>query len=118
MSADDLHDAGVAAYLLGRRDASVDFHQRGFARHQQAGTAAGAMRCCFHLAMIFGTGGEAALAHGWTARAERLLDDLADDAVERGYVAVLHMYGQLAAGDLPAASTAAAHATAAGRRAR
>ena len=29
MSADDLHDAALAAYLLGRRDASVDFHQRG-----------------------------------------------------------------------------------------
>ncbi len=115
MSADDLHDAGVAAYLLGRRDASVDFHQRGFARHQQAGTTAGAMRCCFHLAMIFGTNGEAALAHGWTARADRLLGDLVDNAVERGYVAVLHMYGQLAAGDLPAASKSADHATAAGR---
>ena len=32
MSADDLHDAALAAYLLGRRDASVDFDQRGFAR--------------------------------------------------------------------------------------
>ena len=62
MSADDLHDAALAAYLLGRRDASVDFHQRAFALYQQAGSAAGAMRCCFHLAMIFGTGGEHALA--------------------------------------------------------
>ena len=115
MSADDLHDAGVAAFLLGRRDASVDFHQRGFAQHQQAGTAAGAMRCCFHLAMIFGASGEAALAHGWTARADRLLDDLADDAVERGYVSVLHLYRHLAAGDLPAASAAAAQATDVGR---
>ena len=106
MSADDLHDAGVAAYLLGRRDASVDFHQRGFALHQQAGTAAGAMRCCFHLAMIFGTGGETHWQSGWTTRADRLLDDLADDAVEHGYVALLHMYGHLAAGDLPAASEA------------
>ena len=42
MSADDLHDAGVAAYLLGRRDASVDFHQRGFA-HAPAGWNGG--RC-------------------------------------------------------------------------
>ena len=75
MSADDLHEAALAAYLLGRRDASVDFHQRGFALYQQAGTAAGAMRCCFHLAMIFGTGGEHALESGWTTRAERLLDD-------------------------------------------
>ncbi len=115
MSADDLHHAALAAYLLGRRDASVDFHQRAFALHQQAGSAAGAVRCCFYLAMNFGTSGEAALAQGWTARADRLLDDLAADAVERGYVSVMHMYGHLAAGDLPAASTAAAQATVVGR---
>ena len=66
------------------------------------------MRCCFHLAMIFGTGGEHALESGWTTRAERLLDDLADDAVERGYVAVLHMYRHLGSGNLPAATAAAA----------
>ena len=41
MSADDLHDAAVAAYLLGRRDASVDFHQRAFALYQQAGNGGG-----------------------------------------------------------------------------
>ena len=45
--------------------------------------------------MIFGTGGEPALAGGWTSRAERLLDDLDDDAVEHGYVAFLHMYRHL-----------------------
>ncbi|MBB2923218.1 LuxR family transcriptional regulator [Cellulomonas cellasea] len=115
MSADDLHDAGVAAHLLGRRDASIDFHHRGFVQHQHAGTAAGAMRCCFHLAMIFSAGGEASLAHGWTARADRILPDLADDAVERGYLSVLHMHRHLAAGHLPAACRAAAHATAVGR---
>jgi len=114
MSADDLHAAAVAAYLLGRRGASINFHQRGFALYQEVNAAAGAMRCCFHLAMIFGTGGESALARGWTTRAERLLDDLADDAVEHGYVSVLQMYGHLAVGDLPAASRAAAQAATAG----
>ncbi len=66
--------------------------------------------------MVFGTNDEAALAQGWTARADRLLEDLADDTAERGYVSVLHMHGHLAAGDLPAASAAAARATAAGRK--
>ena len=115
MTTGDLHDAAVAAYLLGRRDASVDYEQRAFAACQEAGDPTGAIRCCFHLAMVFGTSGEAALAHGWTARADRILVDLAEDAVERGYVSVLHMYGQLAAGDMSAASAAAEHATAAGR---
>lgn len=118
MSADDLHAAGVAAYLLGRRDASVDFHQRGFALYQQTGGAAGAMRCCFHLAMIFGTGGEHALARGWTTRAERLLDELGDGSVERGYVALLQMYGHLGAGNFVEATEAAEAVTAVGRRHR
>ena len=114
MRPEDLHDAGVAAYLLGRRDTSVDYEQRAFAACQEAGDVTGAIRCCFHLAMVFGTSDEAALAQGWTARADRLLEDLPDDAAERGYVSVLHMHGHLATGDLPAASAAAAHATAAG----
>ena len=118
MSADDLHDAAVAAYLLGRRDASVDFHQRAFALYQQSGTAVGAMRCCFHLAMIFGSGGEHALESGWTTRAERLLDDVEDDAVEHGYVALLHMYRHLGSGNLPAATEAAQAVTVVGRRHR
>jgi DNA-binding CsgD family transcriptional regulator/tetratricopeptide (TPR) repeat protein len=118
MSADDLHAAAVAAYLLGRRDASVDFHQRGFALFQQEGATAGAMRCCFHLAMIFGTGGEHALARGWTTRAERLLDERGSETVEHGYLALLQMYGHLGAGNLPAATEAAEAVTAIGRRYR
>jgi len=118
MSADDLHAAAVAAYLLGRRSASVDFHQRAFALYQNAGVAAGAMRCCFHLAMIFGTGGDHALARGWTTRAERLLDKLSDDSVEYGYVALLQMYGHLSASNFLEASEAAEAVTAVGRRHR
>ena len=95
MSAGDLHHAALAAYLLGRRDTSIDFHQRAYSLYLQAGTPAGAMHCCFHLAMIFGSGGEHALESGWTTRAERLLDGLDDNAVERGYVAMLHMYRHL-----------------------
>ena len=116
LSAEDLHDAALAAYLLGHRDASVDFHQRGYARYQQAGSAAGAMRCCFHLAMIFGSGGEHALERGWTTRAERLLDELTDEAVEHGYVTLLHMYRHLGSNNLPAATEAAAAVAAVARR--
>jgi hypothetical protein len=57
MSADDLYDAAQASHLLGRRDASIDFFQRAFTLYRDAGAAAGAMRCCFHLAMILATGG-------------------------------------------------------------
>ncbi|WP_244930696.1 helix-turn-helix transcriptional regulator [Nocardioides sp. W7] len=118
MSADDLRDAALAAYLLGRREASVDFHQRAFSLYQQAGSGAGALSCCFHLAMIFGSGGEHALESGWTTRAERLLDDLDDNAVEHGYVALLHLYRHLGTGNLPAATEAALAVVVVGRRHR
>lgn len=118
MSADDLHDAALATYLLGRRVASVQFAQRSFARRLGTGDVTGAIRCCFHLAMIFGTGGEPAQAGGWTTRAERLLDDLDDDAVEHGYVALLHMYRHMGSGDLPSAAAAAAVVTSLGTRHR
>ena len=45
-------------------------------------TRRGGVACAFHLAMIFGTGGEPAMASGWTSRAERLLDELDPDAAE------------------------------------
>ncbi|WP_231955066.1 LuxR family transcriptional regulator [Occultella aeris] len=118
MCADDLHGAGLAAYLLGRREAAIDFHQSAYTRYRDAGVAAGAVRCSFHLALIFGSGGEHALESGWTARAQRLLEDLDDDALEHGYVALLHMYRHLGSDDLQAASAAATRATRAARRHR
>ena len=115
MSVDELHAAAVAAHLLGRRGVSADYEQRAFAACRLVGDQAKAIRSCFHLAMVFGTGGETALARGWTARADRLLGDLADDSVERGYVSILQMYGHLAGGDLAAAAAAAAQATSAAK---
>ena len=85
ISTDDLHDAASAAYLLGRRAASVHYEGRAFAGRQEAGDTAGAVRSCFHLALVFGTNGDAALAQGWTARVDRLVDELDQEAVERGY---------------------------------
>ena len=118
MSGGDLYNAGLAAYLLGRRETSLDFHQRAFRRYQEEESPAGAVLCCFHLAMIFGTGGEHALAGGWTTRAERLLEGLDDDALEHGYVALLNMYRHLGDGDLPAASAAASLTATVARRHR
>ena len=114
----DLYDAALATYLLGRHDASVHFAQRSFSGFIETGDETGAIRCCFHLAMIFGAGGESAQADGWTARAERLLGHVDHDTVEHGYVALLHMYRHLASNDLPSAAAAAALATTLGARHR
>lgn len=118
MTADDLHHAALATYLLGRRDVSVQFAQRSFTGCLGTGDVTGAIRCCVRLAMIFGIGGEPAQAGGWTTRAERLLHDLDENAVEHGYVALLRMYRHMGSGDLPAAAAAAAVVTSLGTRHR
>ena len=116
MGAEDLRAAAISAYLAGRREAALDFFQRAFHHFESAGDQASAARCCFHLAMILGTGGDPALAAGWGARAGRLVEELGDDPVEGGYVAFLHMHRHLGAGDWPAAAECADEATAVARR--
>lgn len=113
---DDLRSAALAAYLLGRSEDAVHHHQRAFRLCEEAGDPAAAVRCAFHIAMILGTTGGAALAGGWTARADRLLEQLPADAVERGYVAFLHLHRHLAAGEWAEAAARGAEATDSGRR--
>jgi ATP/maltotriose-dependent transcriptional regulator MalT len=115
MGADDLRGAAEAAFLLGRRDAAVDFYQRAFHLYESAGDRTTATRCCFHLAMILGTGGEPALSAGWGARAGRLADELGD-GVEHGYVAFLQMHLNIHSGNWPAAAECSDKATAIARR--
>ena len=95
---------------------AVDYFQRAFHLFESAGDQATAARCCFHLGMILGMGGEPALAAGWGARAGRLVEELGGDVVEGGYVAFLRMHGHLGAGDWPAAAECADEATTVARR--
>lgn len=116
MGPEDLRSAGLSAYLLGRPTEAVDYQQRAFRRAEEAGDLAAAARCAFHVAMILGTGGEPALAGGWTSRAERLVAEIGGDTVERGYVAFLVMFRNLREADFPAAAACAADVVAVGRR--
>jgi hypothetical protein len=113
---DDLLRLATAAVLLGKHDACVSALQRAFQAHADRGELAAAARCGFWLSMVFALNEEAALAAGWTARADRLLDELGEDVVERGYLQFLHMFEAMAAQDFPGAFEKAAEATEHGRR--
>ncbi len=115
LGAADLAAAAQSAYLLGRRADSLDFYERAFRACVDEGDAAAAVRCAFHLGMLCGTGGEPALAAGWTSRAERLLGELGADPVEGGYVSFLHMYRHLRSGAFAEAAACAAETTRAAR---
>ncbi len=112
----DLHSLATAAFLLGKYDECVAAIQSAFHAYADRGELAQAARCAFWMSMVLATGGDPALASGWTARADRLLEDIGEDVVERGYVRFLHMFRHLEAQDWAAAAADAAYVTEYGRR--
>ena len=114
----DLGDLATAAELLGHHDATIAALQKSFVACQADGDLAGSVRSAFRIAMASAGHGEPALAAGWTARAEGLVAGLADDALERGWVAFLSMFRHMGVGDFGAAAGCAAQATAAGEHHR
>lgn len=113
---DDLSGLATAAYLIGRHDESVAALERCFRLRVDAGRPTAAARCAFWLAMVFTNAGERAMGGGWMARAQRLLDELDEDVVERGYLRILEMFGHIAQGEFEGIAACAADITAYGRR--
>lgn len=100
LPAQDCTGLATSAHLLGRQELCISAHQRAFELHLDAGDTVAAALSATQLAMVFATDGELSLGAGWCARAERLLDELDADVVERGYVALHHMFAELGAGDI------------------
>jgi DNA-binding CsgD family transcriptional regulator len=113
---DDLHRLATAAVLLGKHDACVAALQRAFRMHAGRRELAAAARCAFWLSMVFAINDDAALATGWTSRADRCLEEIDEDVVEHGYVRYLHMFRHIAVQDWSAAFEHAADVTGYGRR--
>lgn len=113
---DDLHQLATAALLLGKEADCVAALQKAFHAHVSRDQLAAAARCAFWLSMVFANNEDMALAAGWTARADRLLDDLGEDVVERGYLRFQHMFEHVVAQDWPRAFEYAAGVTEYGRR--
>jgi DNA-binding NarL/FixJ family response regulator len=112
----DFADLATAAFLLGRHNDCVQALQRAHTAHLEAGDTAAAVRCAFWLAMTLLDRGEAAVASGWVARAQRLLQDFDGDTVEHGFVAFHLLLRDIYTGDFAAAMTRAAEVTDYGRR--
>ncbi len=116
LSAEDFSRLATAAYLVGRRNDCVQALQRAYQAHVDAGAVLAAVRAAFWLAMVLLTSGEAAVGGGWVGRAQRLLSDVDDDVVERGYVLFHVVFRQIMAGDLAEASELADQIIDYGRR--
>jgi DNA-binding CsgD family transcriptional regulator len=84
----DLEQLAAAAYLAGHDDDSGAAWERAHHELLRRGDTPGAARCAFWLALGLLFAGEVARGGGWVARGQRLLDDAAEDCVERGYLIV------------------------------
>ncbi|MCP2318356.1 regulatory protein, luxR family [Nocardia amikacinitolerans] len=104
---DDFARLATVAYLTGRTNDSIQAMQRAYQVHLDEGDPLAAVRCAFWLAQTLLTTGESAVGSGWVARAQRLLDDVPGDVVERGYVLVSVMLRHLFAGEFADAAECA-----------
>jgi ATP/maltotriose-dependent transcriptional regulator MalT len=116
LAADDFSRLATVAYLVGRRNDCVQALQRAYQLHLGSGAVLAAVRAAFWLALVLLTSGETAVGGGWVGRGQRLLADIADDVVERGYMAIHAMFQHLGAGDFGPARSLAEEVTDYGRR--
>jgi DNA-binding CsgD family transcriptional regulator len=104
-SADLLEGLARALYLEVRYADSIAAHERAFAAYQKEGDPLSAARAARILAWLYiNVFGDFAVAGGWLARADGILDDAGEEGVERGWVeltrATRQPYGESRVGRL------------------
>jgi DNA-binding NarL/FixJ family response regulator len=88
LGAEDLESLARSAYMLGRDDEYVAALERAHQAYLDKSDVPRAVWCGFWIGHSFLFRGDRALAGGWFARAERLLDGIGRDCVERGYLLI------------------------------
>jgi DNA-binding NarL/FixJ family response regulator len=116
LQADDFSALAITAFLLGHHNDCVQALQRAYQAKLEDNDTLGAVRAAYWLAMALWQGGEAAIGGGWLARGERLLDELDEDVVERGYLLERAAFGHVARGEFAEAAATAPRVTEYGRR--
>ncbi len=106
----------TSAYLLGNVDDAVRALQTGYQDSIRDGDSLRAVRFAFWLGLVLNLRGEMAVAGGWVARAQRLLESVAEDVVERGYLLIHEFFQHLDRGDFARADATAAGVVETGRR--
>ncbi|MBF6135157.1 helix-turn-helix transcriptional regulator [Nocardia otitidiscaviarum] len=116
LDGDDFTRLATAAYLTGRTNDCVHALQRAYQRNLDSGEPLAAVRSAFWLAQTLLFTGESVVGGGWVTRAQRLLEEVPDDVVERGYVLVAVMFRHIFAGEFAAAARCADEVTDYGHR--
>ena len=116
LTAGDFTALATTAYLLGQRNDCIQATQRAYKANVDDGDVLGAVRSALWLAIVLFEGGEGAIANGWVARAQRLLDEVEGDVVERGYLLEMQAFGHIMKGELAEAAALAPQVTDYARR--
>ncbi len=116
LTAGDFAALATTAYLLGQRNDCVQASQRAYQANAEQGELLAAARSALWLAIVLFEGGEGAIGGGWVARAQRLLDEVEGDVVERGYLLQCSAFGHIMKGELAEAAALAPQVTDYGRR--
>ena len=116
LGAQDLELLATSAYMLGRDDDCLRGLERAYHVHLDAGEVLRAVRCAFWMGITLALRGEMGRATGWLGRAQRLVERVAEDCVERGYLLVPVMLRHEAVGDWEAVYATAAEAVEIGER--
>jgi DNA-binding CsgD family transcriptional regulator/tetratricopeptide (TPR) repeat protein len=116
LAVEDLERLAMAAYLVGRDDEYLSTLERAHNAHLTARQYARAVRCAFWLGFRLLMRNETGRATGWFARAERLLEQEAQECAERGYLLLPVVEQRLGLRDFEAAYAAATDAAAIGER--
>src|SRR5215207_232289 len=106
----------TSAFLAGNADAAVRAWQHGYQLLVHRGDGPGAARCAFWIGLVLTIRGEQAVAGGWAARAQRILEAEPEDVVDRGYLLIHEFYAHLGRGDLARAEETGAEVVRIGRR--
>jgi len=96
----DLELLAVSAYLTGKFNACYDLWTRAHNSFLKRNEVPGAVRCAFWLGFSLMNKGETVRGGGWIGHAQRLLDDVRIDCVERGYLFIPAALASLGKGDI------------------
>ena len=105
-----------SAYMLGREDAYLDAWELAYRSHLRLGDPARAALCSWRIGDYLRFRGDSGRAAGWFARGHRLLDQVGEDCVARGFLLMPTLHGHVAAGEHEAASAVALEAGEIGAR--
>lgn len=116
LEAEDLELLATSAYMLGRDDEWMRILERAHYAYVDVDDVPRAVRCAFWVGINLALREEVGRSTGWLSRAQRLIERVDPDCVERGYLLLPVVFEHEALGNYEAASATAGEAAKIGER--